>query len=517
MNRLLARVPTIVLWGAGLLAVGAFVALAPVRMLSPLEFGFGDGMMLDHVLRVVHGQPLYVAPTLQFIPLAYMPLYVYVVAPLVALFGPHFWTGRLVSLLASLGLAFLTARILRHETGRWSLGIAGAGLCLMGQGFSRGSYDTFRPDPLMLLLAFSGLATLRFTRGRAGAVGAALLLAAAFFTKQHALCFGAAAFLHLAVSDRARLPAFAIAWVAACAGGFLLLSATLGPWFSFYVYDVPSHWSEFSRARIQSYLGRDLLGRLGGLSIPVLLSLALPERPWRGPAGLWWWVGLGGVGTGLLATLDPWAYFHVLMPTLTAFAVLGPLALSRIADRLGAPADAGRAGLGAVAAVVVIQFVALAYPVRSLLPAPHARATYEAFEARLRGIPGRVIVPTHGFFAWSVGKGSSLHTLPLDDILRSRGNRLLARDPLYFERMFETLRRGPGRPILLCDAELDRVGDESRPLWATLAGSYRLVGRFGDLAGSLAPRIGYRGAPVMVFAPVEPATPAVPAPASPVP
>ena len=516
---LAGRVPPFAVWVMSGISIGAIVALGPIRMMSPLEFGYGDGLMLDQLVRVAHGRPLYVAPSLEFIPLAYMPLYTYLVAPLVAWFGPQFWPGRLVSLLSSLGLAALIATVIRREGGRWAFAVAGAGLFLMGQGFSRGSYDTIRPDPLMLLLAFAGLATLRFSRGNAGAVGAAALLSAAFFTKQHALCFGVAALLHLVVSDRRRLPAFGIALLVGCAGGFALLSLLMGPWFSFYVYDVPSHWSQWSMVRMRGYLVGDLFGQLGALSMPALLSLMLPMAPWRGPAGLWWWVGLGGVATGLLATLDPWAYYHVLIPTLAAFAILGPLALTRLIEWLsGGPGSATpNSGLSIACVVLVLQFVALLYPVRSMLPVAGAPAARAAFDARLREFPGPVILPSHGFFAWSAGKGTALHTLPLDDVLRAPGNRLLAHDPLAIDRLFDRLRRGPGRPIIVSDTTLEHTGDRSAPLWASLAGSYRLSGRLGELSVSLRPRIGYRGAPSYIYEPIEPAdsTAAPPAAAAP--
>jgi hypothetical protein len=508
VSRLLARLPWLALTVMSLVAIGGLLVPAPARLASPLEFGYGDGLMLDHAVRVASGQRLYVEPTLHFITLAYMPLYTYVVAPLVALFGPHLWTGRLVSLLASLVAAALIGWMVRRESRSALLGLAGAGLFLMGQGFSRGSYDTFRPDPLMLLLVVAGLVTLRLTRGLPGAAASALLLALAFFTKQHAACFGVAALLHLLWNDRRRLPVFALTLVLACGGGFFLLTRVLGPWFSFYVYDVPSHWSTISRARIQGYLGGELFGRFALLSLPVVLSLALPERPWRGPSGLWWWMGLGGLATGLLATLDPYAFYHVLMPTLTALAVVGPLALQRITQRLApAPSEAGGAML---AALLAVQFVALLYPVRAMLPTRGASAIDAAHLARLRAFRGRVIEPSHGFFAYEAGKGTALHTLPLDDIVRARGNRLLKRDPAYFERMFDSLRVGPDRPVLITDTPLEHLADASAPLWATLVPYYRRAGDLGPLSDQLRPHIGYRGAPTLVYEPVEPGAAAAP-------
>ena len=186
-----------------------------------------------------------------------MPLYTYLVAPLVAWFGPQFWPGRLVSLLSSLGLAALIAAVIRRESGRWTFAVAGAGLFLMGQGFSRGSYDTIRPDPLMLLLAFAGLATLRFSRGNGGC--RRRRRAAERRVLHQAAC---------AVLRRGRAaPPGRVGSPAAAgvrdrpAGGVRrrvrrCCRSLLGPWFSFYVYDVPSHWSPWSVVRMRMLPGR---------------------------------------------------------------------------------------------------------------------------------------------------------------------------------------------------------------------------------------------------------------------
>ena len=504
MKKAIGRGFEIALLGLAFLAIAGVAVPGLLRVMSPFEFGVGDGLMLDHILRVAHGQPLYVEPSLSFISLAYMPLYVYVVAPLVWLFGPHFWPGRLVSLLASLGTAYLMMRVIRRETGSVTLGVAGAGLYLIGQGFTKGSYDSIRPDPLMLFLVIAGLATLRFSRGIPGAIGAAALLSAAFFTKQHALCFAGVALLHLLFSDRRRLPAFALTLVVGCGGVFLLLTRVLGPWFSFYVYDVPSHWSHLSRGRIFTYLGSELIGRFGALSIPAVLSLMLPERPWKGASGLWWWVGLGGAATGVLATLDPYAFVHTLMPTLAAFAVLGPIALHRLAKPFAAE-DGPAPGMAVTCAVLILAFVPLLYPVRAMVPPRRNHSDFEAFERQLRGIPGPLMIPSHGFFAWSAGKGTSLHTLPLDDIVRARGNRLLKRDPEFFERMFARLRSGPGRPVIIADTTLEHCADASTKLWASLGGSYRETRRLDAAANIVRPAGGYRGTPSIVYEPIEPA------------
>src|SRR5207248_3937686 len=130
----------------------------------------------------------------------------------------------------------------------------------------------------------------------------------------------------------------------------------------YYVWDVPAHWSEPNPQRIQHYLGPGMFGMLGPLTVASILSLALPFRPWRGPSGLWAWVGLGALGTGLLATLDPSAWHHVFIPSMVALAVLGPISYDRLANHFVAaePRAADRAR-GVAYLLLSLQFIPLIY------------------------------------------------------------------------------------------------------------------------------------------------------------
>lgn len=505
---MMTRALRLLVWALAVLAAGAFLALAARRMVYPLELDCIEGVMMDHVVRLSAGQPIYVEPSLRFIPLAYMPLFATLSALLAHAFGPHFWEPRLLSLAGALGTAALVVRILRAETRSWTVAAAGAGIYLMGFGVTGSCYDVARPDSLMLFLALSGLTVLRFTSGTRGALAAALLLTLAFFTKQHAAWFALAAAAHLALNDRRRFPPFTLAMALGAGGGFALLTLWLGPWFPFFTLQVPAGWSQVSPARMLAYLGHGVLGRLALMSGPALLSLTLPDRPWRGPAGLWMFAGLAALGTGLMATLDPSAYRHVLMPTLVVAAVLGPLSIVRVMRALGGPASA----TGAVAlALLALQFAPLLYSIRGHLPHARAREAHGALERLVAASPGDVLMPYHGFYAWSARKPASLHIIALDDILRARGNRLLARDPAFFDRMFEPLRHGPDRPAIVTDVPLVRSGR----LWASLAGSYRLADSLGWISEPLRPVSGNRFTPTYLYLPREDAGPpgAAPAPA----
>ena len=503
---MIAPLARLLLWAVALAAVFAFLGLAILRLGYPLELDYIEGVMMDHIVRLSQGRPIYVAPSLDFITLAYMPGYATVSSLLARVVGPHFWVPRLVSLLSMCGLITLVILVVRTETRRWTWGIAGAAILTMSYGVTGGHYDVGRPDSMMLFLSMAGLTTLRFTTGTRGAVASALLLTAAFFTKQHAVWFGIAGIAHLAVNDRARLKPYAATLIAGCAGGYLLLSLWLGPWFRFYTWEIPSRWSEVSRVRIVHYVGHGLLGTHALVVLPALLSLALVNPPWRGREGVWMFAGLAGLATGFMATLDPDAFRHVMNPTVVAFSVLGPICMARLVNAFVPAAREPGAPVPPIAAFIFcLLWVPLIYPIRAHLPHRNGHAAHDSLIVKLRSYPGPVLVLYHGFYGWQAGKGTGLHQITLDDIIRAPGNSLLRRDPEYFDRLFEPLRTGDNRPMILTDIRLDHSGSESRDLWRAVARSYRLQGELSpEIEKAANPITGNHWTPRYLYVPLRP-------------
>lgn len=496
------RITRVLLWAFALSAIGIFFALAFRRIPYPLELDYIEGAMMDHIVRLSQGQPIYVAPSLDFITLAYMPGYATLVSLLARAFGPALWEPRLVSFLAMTANAGMVVLVLRRETRSWTLGIGGAGLLIAAFGVTGAHYDVGRPDSVMLCLALSGLVVLRFTTGLRGAVVSALLLTLAFFTKQHAIWFVLAAMVHLAVNDRMRFWLFAVIAAIGCAGGYLVLTLWLGPWFPFFTWDIPSHWSHLDKVRIINYVGRGLVGTFGFLTAGVLASLALPDRLWRGRTGLWYWAGLGGFATGMMATLDPDAFRHVMNPSVVMLAVLGPLAWWHVAHHLATWSGSPRTSRHAVLwLVLALQFVPLAYTVRGQLPHQHAIAARDRLVHRIQAYPGPVLMLYHGYYTWLAGKGTTMQQIALDDIIRSHGNGLLKRDPGAVDRLFAPLLAGAHRPMIITDTALDRSGIESRPWWVKVSRVYRYAGDLEPFGDTLDPVDGNHWTPRYLYVP----------------
>jgi hypothetical protein len=129
------------------------------RFFYPYDVHWMDGGTLLHAHRLLHGQPIYVAPAQEagFLPNAYPPGLYFALAGLGALFGLDYWVGRLVSIAAILaGAAILASQVqlrfrglpLPRAPALLALGVIAAGFPFTG-----GWYDATMTDPLALCLA----------------------------------------------------------------------------------------------------------------------------------------------------------------------------------------------------------------------------------------------------------------------------------------------------------------------------------------------------------------------------
>ena len=322
---------------------------------------------------------------------ASMPGFPFAVSLMVRMFGVGLWEPRFLALLAMLLLTGLVMVIVHLETSDWTLTVTSAGSVLMGYGLLAEPPGMARPETLMLLLALLGFFALRITNGIWGALLAALLFAAAFYTGVQAAWWIAAALFALAFDERRRLVAFTLMIAVTFGGGYVALSHLLGPWFNFSAWDGPIQSMHFRPAGPLHYIGDHLLGKLGVPTLAAVLSFALPTPPWRGKGGLWMCMGIATLGAGLMSTQMEAFGHQSLLPSVVALGMLGAISMQRVTRHLSAyPGSTRIGGQSVVLAALALQFVVFlsclsasrwlsdALSVRPTSPRPAATATAPA-------------------------------------------------------------------------------------------------------------------------------------------
>src|SRR3984885_6571972 len=129
-----------------------FLSVALRRLHYPFELDRLESGMMSSVWRIIHGRPLYSAPSMGGVPFLYAPAFFYLSAALSRVTGLEYSTLRLVSILATLGSFTAVYAFVYRETRRYTAALLSVGLFACLYDFCLGWYDVGRVDSLSVFL-----------------------------------------------------------------------------------------------------------------------------------------------------------------------------------------------------------------------------------------------------------------------------------------------------------------------------------------------------------------------------
>lgn len=510
----LAALPA--LWQLGLLlyAVSARVAY-------PYDLEWMEGGMLTHADRLAAGKPLYAAPSIDFIPYLYTPLYPAVLAGLGQVFGLSYGLGRAVSIVSLLGLVALMVRTIRREADSADRVPAAAGAALAAgllaatYPWLEGWYDLVRGDTLFLTMVVGGLMLVRGA-ARSGARGghghaavAALLLGSSFLCKQTGVLYVALGGALLLFRRWRLLPVYVAVSGLVGLGSTALFNHASAGWFWTYIYEIhQAH--DFSTDRFYKSFS-NILWKFPAMTMVIALALlavaaaALVRRALpRSAAGVLMWSPVFAVSclVGALGWGTQWAHFNAYMPAMATGALACGAALPALAGALamlvpGRGSWLSRALPAAVALVLAMQLAMAHWNPRRFIPTDRDRAAGDALIDRLRGLraggDSDIYVPFHPWYARLAGQEQTYtHRMGILDV--TYGGKW------HVEGLHEALSQARFAAVVL----------DNRPPGSELPGlrqGYRLDDK---LPATLAPRL-YTGAkvvPASIWVPIASPVPA---------
>jgi hypothetical protein len=374
------------------LVIYFFIAARTLDYPYPLESM--EGGSVDVVDRVVRGLPIYSAPSPEYVPYIYTPLYYWVVALVARVVGVDFFAARLVSFAAIAMVGVFVWLLVRRESDHSLFALAAVGLFFGTFTASDRWFHVARVDSLFLMWLIAALYVLRRGSGVTSAVLAGALLWLAFATKQTALVCAAIALPVMAL-DSWRRPAIAAAAMALLvAASTAIMAVRTDGWFTFYVFrltrDQGIDWPMLYR-----FWSHDII-KVMPLAL-VGLGAAIVGRGWRSRI---WLLGAcaGLIATSWLARANVGGAGNALMPAYAALAVAMPLGLARWWTT-----DRGRL---IAAAALAFQLAMLLHRPDAAIPTAADRAAGDHFVSFLRGIDGDVVVFSQRFVPARAGKKS---------------------------------------------------------------------------------------------------------------
>jgi hypothetical protein len=382
----------------------------------PLHLDIMEGAIWQHFLRAAAGEPVYPAPSAEFVPFAYNPLFYYVAVPFSWVLGQDLSTLRIVAMLGTLAAAGCMFYAVRRETGSLWWAFLVIGLLAAAYRVMDDYVDTAHGDSWLIACTFAGSCCIALNRGLRWNLTGVCLLVVAFWFKQHGALFAIGGVLYLTSREgpRKSIPY----WFAAGLLGPGIYA--IGPWlfgshFHFFTWTVPSNWSEPSLDALRRY------ARFLVLFYPVIGLAALwrcadaARRSFRDP-GIWQVQFLFAVLSGLMGSLDPGSSDNVYIPVGAWAILVGTMGLASLATRFRLVKH-----WHLHHAALIITFACFLYDPRPVIPSHKADAAYADFVAELGSIQGHVYAPSLGQFSKEYTFLPAAHWVALEDLVRGPG------------------------------------------------------------------------------------------------
>ncbi|MEL6343439.1 MAG: hypothetical protein AAFV53_09910 [Myxococcota bacterium] len=390
------------------------------RVGHPFDLEWMEGGMLLHAERVQQGLPLYVEPSLEFIPFIYPPLYAWTVGWASMVFELGYPLGRVISMLGTLAAAVALVVAISSEGLSVWLGIGGAALFLTTFDDTGGFFDLVRTDGLLM-----GLLAWALVCGRLGFTRACgLLLTLSYLTKHNAAAFGVPILLWTwRVHGRAPalrfaawsvLPALAVTAAVQMSGDGLFLT---------YLLEVPSSHG-FNMKRLYPGSEREMWMMMqwtnGFIVLATVIWLArrfiprLPRPAPLGPGGVYW-LANGALTLALCIMMrgHVGGYYNVLIPGGWILALWGGLTLGRTRLDLGRDK---RWVLLLTSIFLAFQIWVERWDVERYTPTPRSVEAGEQLMETLSAMEGPVMMPESPWYLRRTGHAPGFHLIALWDI-----------------------------------------------------------------------------------------------------
>lgn len=435
----------------------------------PLNLEAMELTVVQHLQKIMVGSQLYVEPSPDFVPLAYAPLYYYFSVPFAWVFGASLFTMRLVAILGMFGAAIVIfAAVRKHTSSNW--------WALMATGLFATAYramdtylDNAHSDSWLLFTALLGFYLIDLRRSRTTNFLGVFLLVVSFWFKQHGALFAIGGVLYLTWRDG--LKNSWMYWALAGVLGPLLYalapSLLFGPWFHYYTFTVPGHWSEFTFGGIRRYIGYAVKNYFALAVAGVTASLYFLVKKLR-DVNIWYFMLPFAMLTGVMGALDEGSNNNIFIPMGTWFILTGVLGLQYATEKF-MPVKRWAMHLLALGA----SFALLFYNPASVIVSPKAMESYRDLVQYLNSLDGAVYAPWIGPLESGYEFFPAVHWVPMEDIIRGPGvdtyNHPVTRG------LLESVIHPEGRAYILMNYPL-----ENDPLLGFLVEEYKLKEDLGD-------------------------------------
>ena len=436
----------------------------------PLNLEAMELTVVQHLQRVMAGQPVYVEPSPDFVPLAYAPLYYYFSAPFAWLFGANLFTLRLVAILGMVGSEIVIFLAVKKRTRSNWWAIIAVGLFAAAYRVMDTYLDNAHSDSWLLFTVLLGCYLIEQNQSRTTNVLGVLSLIVSFWFKQHGAIFAIGGVLYLTWRDGLR--SSWLYWVLAAIFGpglyAVMPAAVFGPQFHYYTLTIPSHWSELNFSAIKRYLGFIIKNYLVLAGIGGFVSVYFVIKKLR-TVSIWYFMLPFAMLSGFMGALDPGSNNNVFITMGVWFIITSVLGLHALTEQY-APTNKWALHLLGIG----LSFTLFFYNPASVIVSQKAPEAYQDLVGYLNSLDGPVYAPWLGQLENGYTFSPSVHWVPMEDLIRGPGVDTFNHPNTRM--LLDSVIHPDGEPAYI----LMNYPLEDDPLLSFLLADYRLEANLGE-------------------------------------
>lgn len=397
-----------VLAGCALAYIVLYCVLGIIHVAYPYEIEVTEGQSLEQVRILLSGGQFYVAPSLEFTPFIYPPLYYYISAALAKVIGLSFVPLRLVSFLSSLCGMLLIYLITAKQSKSKFAGVIAAGLYAATYEVSGIWFDVARVDSVFMLFLLLALYFLNFSKSWKSDLAAGVALSLCFLSKQTAIVIAVPLFIYAIIAHKKRSLFFILPAIGLSAIYVVLLNHFSQGWFTVYLLMPFQH--EIETRFYMDFFSQDIAAVFiaSVLALYYLLSQRLKIMK-----NFFLYAALGMMAASWASRLHRGGWNNALFPAYAIIAILCGLSVAKLLH------ESSISRKMAVYAILFVQFAVLFYNPLSYLPPTGSSEAGLNFMRVVEQIPDPVFMPNHPYLLSRLEKEAHAHSLTIWDFFRT--------------------------------------------------------------------------------------------------
>ncbi len=404
-----------------------YIVIFVYQVRYPFEIEWMEGGSVDHVIRILQGQKLYVEPSIEFVPYIYTPFYFYVSALFWLIFGVSFVPLRLVSFLSTIGCFVVIFFFVKKETKSNYWGIISTGVFAATYQLSGAWFNIGRVDPLATFLLILAVYLLKNHKSIPLLVISGVLTFLSFFTKQSIFLILAGLFIYSIVKHRLKSIAFIIPALLGIILSTIIANILSDGWYSYYIFELPKYHN-FLEHLLYAYWTKDIMSSFT-IGMMFLLFYILHTIPLKRDYNkitrfiFYLFVPLSFIFTSWLSRIHSGGYLNVLIPAFLMISILFIIGLSKVYDFIKNRLN-NKIYLIFMYVICIVQLALLFYLPTNYIPTKEDLRAGEHLVEVISKLEGEVIMPSTGYIPRLAGKNTMYaHNMAIYDVVRVRTNK----------------------------------------------------------------------------------------------